>query len=83
MAKLTQKKITISSEQNEFLENYKQWGYTDQSSIVREALDRYIKEVKTKQRKRQMAEKARELLSDYKADEELTVFTDLDGEEFL
>jgi metal-responsive CopG/Arc/MetJ family transcriptional regulator len=83
MAKLTQKKITISSKQNEFLENYKQWGYTDQSSIVREALDRYIKEVKTKQRKRQMAEKARELLSDYKADEELTVFTDLDGEEFL
>ena len=26
MATLTQKKISISTEQNEFLENYKQWG---------------------------------------------------------
>ena len=82
MAKLTQKKITISSDQNEFLENYKQWGFTDQSSIVREALTRFIKEVKTKQRKSQMAEKARELLSDYKTDKELTTFTDLEGEDF-
>lgn len=83
MAKLTQKKITISSEQNEFLENYKQWGFTDQSSIVREALARFIKEVKIKQRKHQMAEKARELLNDYETDENLTTFTDLDGEDFL
>jgi hypothetical protein len=83
MAKLKQKKITISSEQSEFLENYKQWGFTDQSSIVREALTRFIKEVKIKQRKSQMAEKAKELLSDYKTDKELTTFTDLDGEDFL
>jgi hypothetical protein len=82
MATLTQKKISISSDQNEFLENYKQWGFTDQSSIVREALTRFIKEVKIKQRKSQMAEKAKELLSDYKTDKELTVFTDLDGEDF-
>ena len=83
MAKLTQKKITISSDQNEFLENYKQWGFTDQSSIVREALTRFIKEIKTKQRKDQMAEKARELLNDYETDEKLTTFTSLDGEDFL
>lgn len=82
MATLTQKKISLSSEQNEFIENYKQWGFTDQSSIVREALTRFIKEVKTKQRKSQMAEKAKELLSDYKTDKELTAFTDLDGEDF-
>jgi hypothetical protein len=82
MATLTQKKISISSDQNEFLENYKQWGFTDQSSIVREALTRFIKEVKIKQRKSQMAEKAKELLSDYKTDKELTAFTDLDGEDF-
>ncbi len=82
MATLTQKKISISAEQNEFIENYKQWGFTDQSSIVREALTRFIKEVKTKQRKSQMAEKAKELLSDYKTDKELTAFTDLDGEDF-
>ncbi len=83
MATLTQKKISISSEQNEFLENYKQWGFTDQSSIVREALTHYIKDLKTKQRKSQMAEKARELLSDYKTDKELTDFSDLDGENFI
>lgn len=82
MATLTQKKISISSEQNEFIENYKQWGFSDQSSIVREALTRFIKEVKTKQRKSQMAEKAKELLSDYKTDKELTAFTDLDDEDF-
>ena len=83
MATLTQKKISISSEQNEFLENYKIWGFTDQSSIVREALAQFIKEVKIKQRKSQMAEKASELLSDYRTDKELTTFTDLDGEDFV
>jgi len=83
MAALTQKKISISREQNKFLENYKQWGYTDQSSIVREALTQFIKEVKTRQRKSQMTQKARELLSDYATDKELTTFTDLDGEDFL
>jgi len=76
MTTLTQKKISISSEQNEFLENFKQWGFTDQSSIVREALTQFIKEVKTKQRKSQMTEKAKELLSDYKTDKELKIIWD-------
>jgi Arc/MetJ-type ribon-helix-helix transcriptional regulator len=83
MAKLMQKKVTISPEQIEFLENYRQWGFTDQSSIVREALARFIRDLKTKQRKNQMAEKAKELLSDYKTDKELTTFADLDSEDFL
>ena len=83
MATLTQKKISISSEQKQFLENYRQWGFTDQSSIVREALTLYIKKLKTNQRKTQMAQKARELVSEYTTDQELTPFTDLDGEDFL
>ena len=83
MTALTRKKISISIEQNEFLENYKKWGFSDQSSIVREALSQFITEVKTMQRKSQMAEKAKELLSDYSTDEELTPFTDIDGEDFL
>jgi len=83
MATLTQKKISISSEQKQFLENYKQWGFTDQSSIVREALTLFIKDLKTKQRKTQMAQKARELVPDYTTDKELTVFTDLDSDDFL
>ncbi len=83
MTTLTQKKISISSEQKQFLENYRQWGFADQSSIVREALARYIRELKTIHRKTQMAKKARELVSEYTTDEELTGFTDLDGEDFL
>ena len=83
MATLTQKKISISSEQKQFLEDYRQWGFTDQSSIVREALTLFIRELKTNQRKTQMAQKARELISEYTTDKELTGFTDLDGEDFL
>ena len=83
MTTLIQKKISISPEQRNFLEAYKQWGFTDQSSIVREALARYIRELKTRQRKTQMAQKAAELVSDYERDEDLTRFTDLDGEDFL
>ena len=83
MTTLTQKKISISSEQKQFLENYRQWGFTDQSSIVREALTLFIRELKTSHRKTQMAKKARELVSEYTTDGELTGFTDLDGEDFL
>ena len=83
MATLTQKKISISSEQKQFLENYREWGFTDQSSIVREALTLFIRELKTSRRKTQMAQKARELVSEYTTDKELTGFTDLDGEDFL
>ena len=83
MTTLTQKKFSISLDQRKFLETYKQWGFTDQSSIVREALSRYMKELKTLQRKKHMAQKANELLSDYERDEEMTAFTDLDSEDFI
>ena len=83
MTTLIQKKISISSEQKQFLENYRQWGFSDQSSIVREALSRYIRELKTIHRKTQMAKKARELVSEYTTNEKLTGFTDLDDEDFL
>lgn len=83
MTTLTQKKVSISPEQGKFLEAYKQWGFTDQSSIVREALARYMKEIETRHRKTRMAQKAKELVSDYKSNEELITFTDLDSEDFL
>jgi len=83
MEALTQKKFSISREQKEFLENYRQWGFSDQSSIVREALNRFIKELKIKERKSLMARKAQELLPDYTEDKELIAFSDLDGEDFL
>ena len=83
MESLTQKKISISIDQKQFLANYKKLGFSDQSSIVREALNRFIKELKTKERKELMKKKAGELLRDYAEDRTLTAFTGLDGEEFL
>ena len=59
------------------------YGFNDQNSIVRKALAQFIKVVKTRQRKSQMAQKAKELLSDYKTDKELTNFTELDNEDFI
>ncbi len=83
MESLTQKKFSISTEQKEFLEKYKEWGFSDQSSFVRVALDRLITEFKTKKRKDLMAKKAKDLLSAYSENKELTIFTELDGEDFL
>ena len=83
MSNLNQKKFSIRNEQIKFLEDYKKWGFSDKSSIVREALDRYIREVKSQHQKQLMAKKSRELLSDYLEDKELTALTDLDSEDFL
>ena len=83
MSNLNQKKFSIRNEQIKFLEDYKKWGFSDKSSIVREALDRYIKEVKSQHQKQLMAKKSQELLSDYLEDKELTALTDLDSEDFL
>ena len=43
----------------------------------------YIKEIKSRQRKKLMTPKAKELFSDYNAGKELTTFTELDGEDSL
>lgn len=83
MGAFVQKKISITREQKYFIENYKKWGFSDQSSIIREALNRFIRELEASRRKILMAQKAQELLSDYTDDGELTTFTALDGEDFL
>ncbi len=83
MGALIQKKISITNEQKQFLENYKKWGFSDQSSIIREALSLFINELATRERNTLMAQKAKGLLSDYIKDKDLTAFTDLDGEDFL
>jgi metal-responsive CopG/Arc/MetJ family transcriptional regulator len=75
MRKLTQKKFSISVEQKRFLENYRRWGYSDRSSIVRDALNSFIKELETDERKTIMKKKAQELSSDYKENGRLTVFS--------
>jgi Arc/MetJ-type ribon-helix-helix transcriptional regulator len=83
MATLSQKKFSISAEQTKFLDDYKRWGFSDQSSVVREALDHYMKELTRKERKNVLGQKAKELLADYSKDKELTACTSLDSEEFL
>jgi Arc/MetJ-type ribon-helix-helix transcriptional regulator len=83
MATLIQKKVSITNEQKQFLENYKKWGFSDQSSIIREALSLFISELETREKKALMTQKAQELLSDYTKDKDLIAFTDLDGEDFL
>ena len=83
MDNVIQKKFSINVNQKEFLAEYKKWGFSDQSSIIREALDRFIREIRTRERKELMKKKANELLSDYSDNKKLTVFTDLDGENFV
>ena len=75
MRKLTQKKFSISVEQKRFLENYRRWGYSDRSSIVRDALNIFMRELQTAERKTIMKKKAQELSSDYKENGRLTVFS--------
>ena len=75
MRKLTQKKFSISVEQKRFLENYQRWGYSDRSSIVRDALNIFMRELETAERKTIMKKKAQELSSDYKENGRLTAFS--------
>ena len=75
MRKLTQKKFSISIEQKRFLENYQRWGYSDRSSIVRDALNSFIKELEVVERKTIMKQKAQELSDDYKENGRLSVFS--------
>jgi len=74
MRKLTQKKFSISIEQKRFLENYRRWGYSDQSSIVRAALESFKKELEAAERKSLMKRKAQELSEDYLENGHLTKF---------
>ena len=81
MRKLTQKKFSISVEQKRFLENYRRWGYSDRSSIVRDALNTFMRELESAERKTIMKKKAQELSSDYKENGRLTVFSKVDKRE--
>jgi metal-responsive CopG/Arc/MetJ family transcriptional regulator len=80
MRKLTQQKFSISLEQKRFLENYRKWGYSDRSSIVRDALNSFMKELEDVKRKTLMEKKAQELSSDYKKGQ-LTLFSKIVKEE--
>ena len=74
MLKLTQKKFSISLEHKRFLENYRKWGYSDRSSVVRDALTSFMKELEDAERRKLMKKKAHELSSDYE-EGQLTLFS--------
>ena len=82
MGVMIQKKITIKKEQGIFLTACKEFGFTDQSSLVRAALDVFIEETKRKQRRAKISQKAGELAALYNEDSDLTAFTKIDGDDF-
>ena len=82
MSTMVQKKITIKQEQVAFLSACKKFGFADQSSLIRAALDDFIKETKRKHRRAQISRKAGELASLYGQHTDLTAFTAIDGDDF-
>lgn len=82
MSTMVQKKITINREQEAFLSSCKNFGFADQSSMVRTALDVFMKETKRKQRRSQIKRKAGELAALYGQHTELTALTAIDGDDF-
>lgn len=70
--------ILLEPEQHEILKEMARREKRSISEIVREMLDKQIKE----QQRRRLFLAARELLADYQVDPELTAFTALDGEDF-
>ena len=82
MRAMIQKKITIKREHEVFLAACRKYGFADQSSVVRAALDDFIKETKRKQRRAQIARKAKELSTLYTQNTDLTAFTAIDGDDF-
>ncbi len=82
MTIMVQKKLTVKKEQAAFLETCKEFGFTDQSSMVRAALDIFIKKIKRKHRRAKISQKAAELATLYCKDTDLTAFTSIDGDVF-
>ena len=82
MSAMVQKKITIKREQEAFLAACRKFGFADQSSLIRAALDDFIKETKRKQRRAQITQKAGELAALYSQHTDLTAFTAIDGDDF-
>jgi predicted CopG family antitoxin len=70
--------ILLEPEQHEMLKEIAQIENKSVSEIVREMLSKQIME----QQRRRLNLAAHELLADYQVDQDLTVFTALDGEDF-
>ena len=71
--------IMLEEEQKQILKNISEKENRSFSELVREMLDKQIENYK----KSALASAAQALLVDYTYDEELTAFTNLDGEDFL
>ena len=82
MSAMVQKKITIKREQEAFLAACRKFGFADQSSLIRAALDDFMNETKRKQRRAQITRKAGELAALYGQNADLTAFFAIDGDDF-
>lgn len=71
--------ILIETWDRQELENIAKEQQMSMSGIIRELIRDYIHQ----QKKNKMRKAAELMENDYKTDPELTIFTDLDGEEFL
>ena len=69
---MVQVKLSIEEAQNEFLKNYREFGFKDKSSIVRTAIDRLKKEMEIKK----LEESADLYLELYESDSELKEMTE-------
>jgi len=79
---MIQKKITLKQEHAAFLSACKEFGFSDQSTMVRAALDIFIKDIKRKRRRAKISKKAEELATLYNEAADLTSFTTIDGDDF-
>ena len=58
MGAFVQKKVAITHEHKQFIENYKKWRFSDQSSSIREALNLFIREFEANKLEALMTQKA-------------------------
>jgi hypothetical protein len=78
-----QKKFSIKKKHENFLKNYKKYGYTDQGGIVRDALDNFISEFEKKERKLKLKFQAEKLKDYYEINSEHVAFNSIDSEDFI
>lgn len=69
---MRQAKISFEKEQINFIQRHREFGFKDKSSLVRSAIDEFIKKIENQK----LAESARLYAEIYKEDDELKELTD-------
>lgn len=77
-----QKKISFEEQQSKIIEHYKEYGFRDQSDMVRCALKNMIRELEKEKRALRLQREAEEAAHLYQRGAELTFLMDIEGEDF-